>query len=171
VSLIFRTNLNRTVRCNSKYHVILTVLQVTLCVGGTPLIAEVDTWYKKGILYNMISPTLLKLLKEASLSEPVTLSGSEVLYEVNLAYPGLAEALLAVNNERNRPANSANAIRMRRSLSKGKWLFDGSPLRVNSDGIMDDGQHRSKEVTDALASGMLEAGSVLRSLVLTEMPP
>lgn len=115
----------------------------------------------------MISESLYRLLSEASLSPATKLSGGEVLWEVNLSHPGLAVALYACNNKHNRTEIRNNSDRLRRVLDEGKWLFDGSPIRVNTEGILDDGQHRTREVSGA----DLPDGTLLRAIVLTGMKP
>jgi hypothetical protein len=115
----------------------------------------------------MKTPDLYNLLRAASLSPATKLSGGEVLWEVNLAFPGLARALYARNNPRNRRIGANNAEKIRRALEEEKWMFDGNPVRVNVNDVLDDGQHRSREVDAA----DLPDGAVLRTLVLTEMAP
>jgi hypothetical protein len=62
--------------------------------------------------------------------------------------PAIAEELLQ-NNPKNRKVSLTNVKRHTEAMRSGKWLFDGAPIRIATDGSLLDGQHRLMALIEA----------------------
>lgn len=67
--------------------------------------------------------------------------------EFVLMTPQIAKALLA-NNEDNRPIRPRVAA-IANDIREGRWVFNGEPIIISTNGQVNDGQHRLKAVVDA----------------------
>lgn len=81
----------------------------------------------------------------AWLDKVVEKSQSGVVTEVVDLTPELARALLAKNPE-NRTISEKTVENYTRDIKHGAWQFNGEPVIVSKDGMMNDGQHRCMAV-------------------------
>lgn len=75
-----------------------------------------------------------------------------------------ADAKEWLHNSRfeNRRLDDRIVNKIRRDIKKGKWLFDGSPIRFDRDGNVLDGQHRLQAI--------INAGTAVESVVVRDLP-
>lgn len=76
--------------------------------------------------------------------------------------PAIALTLLE-RNTANRPLDKRRAARLAEEIKRGRWMLNGDAIRVSSDGVLLDGQHR---LTAIAMSGM-----AVPSLVVNGLPP
>lgn len=79
------------------------------------------------------------------LAERIENAKGEPLTEVVTLTPILARLLLE-KNEQNRPVSSVALGRFKRDISEGRWQFNGEPIILSKDGLLNDGQHRCTAV-------------------------
>lgn len=79
-----------------------------------------------------------------------------VLESVTLS-PVLAK-LLMERNEENRPISEVNLDRIKRDIEHNLWEFNGEPVIVSKDGLLNDGQHRCRAV--------IETGQSIRMVIV-----
>lgn len=63
--------------------------------------------------------------------------------------PDMARELLAINLDNNRNVSMRHAKAIATEITGGRWIYDGSPIKINKSGKMFDGQHRCHAVTIA----------------------
>lgn len=82
--------------------------------------------------------------------EPVTTSFQHdgIDYRITLLTPALARELLG-RNTHNRRVRKNNLALLTSAIRGGEWRYDGSPIRIDSDGNLIDGQHRCLAVIAA----------------------
>lgn len=73
---------------------------------------------------------------------------TEVFSETILLTPGLAGELLRRNPE-NRSVRATKLQQFATDIRNDKWVFNGEPFIVSSDGFLNDGQHRATAVVEA----------------------
>lgn len=61
--------------------------------------------------------------------------------------PAIAKKILDEHNGRNRNLGQTTVRRYRKDMEAGVWTFAGDPLRFDVDGILIDGQHRLRAVS------------------------
>jgi len=81
-------------------------------------------------------------------------------HEVKTITPKMASEMLNMNL-RNRPIRPGFVGAYKRDIENGDWIFDGTPIRFDSDGILLDGQHRLK--------ACVETGQSIESLVVSNL--
>jgi len=64
--------------------------------------------------------------------------------------PGLARVLMD-RNPHNRKISDITVANYARDIANGAWRFNGEPIIVSSDGLLNDGQHRCAAVIEANA--------------------
>lgn len=78
----------------------------------------------------------------------VAASQDSVRTEVVTLTPTLASELLK-NNDRNRSVRQTKVQQYTADITAGRWVFNGEPLIVSRNGLLNDGQHRAYAVIDA----------------------
>lgn len=85
----------------------------------------------------------------------------EVKYEVVTITPIMAKQWLENSAFDNRKLDSTRIIKIASDIKKGKWIFDGTPIRFNGKDNILDGQHRltaivkaDKEVSSLVIRGL-----------------
>jgi hypothetical protein len=81
------------------------------------------------------------------LEERITSSQDDIIVDVVTLSPVLARQLLA-RNEGNRNISAVALDRFKRDILEGRWEFNGEPIIVSKDGLLNDGQHRCKAVAE-----------------------
>lgn len=71
-----------------------------------------------------------------------------VFSETTTLTPGLAGELLKRNPD-NRNVRKAKLEQFIRDMQRGSWTFNGEPIIVSKDGLINDGQHRLRAVVEA----------------------
>lgn len=66
---------------------------------------------------------------------------NEITEEIVNLTPGMAAAILSLNSK-NRPASNSHTKRLAQAMLDGEWLYNGDAIRVSSEGVLLDGQHR-----------------------------
>lgn len=115
-------------------------------VKSMQAVAEVTSDGKKPrILISTDSPD-----KKASdwLNLKVKQAGSGVTSEVVSLTPALARVLLN-RNAGNRKINEVAASSYARDMKNSAWVFNGEPIIISKDGMLNDGQHRCEAVVRA----------------------
>ena len=64
-----------------------------------------------------------------------------ITYETTTITPAIAEAMLAKNTH-NRSVKQSNLKKVMRALQNGEWKLNGEAVKVATDGMILDGQHR-----------------------------
>lgn len=82
---------------------------------------------------------------------------SEPVLESVTLTPVLAKLLLE-RNEENRPISEVNLDRIKRDIEHNLWEFNGEPVIISKDGLLNDGQHRCRAV--------LETGQHIRMVIV-----
>lgn len=82
-------------------------------------------------------------------------------HEVELITPKRAAELLTLNLK-NRNLRRSVVDRYARDMVSGRWMFDGSPIRISVDGVLIDGQHR--------LTAIIESGVTLPMMVIYDLP-
>jgi hypothetical protein len=82
------------------------------------------------------------------LNECIERGQREVFSEPTLLTPGLAGELLRRNPD-NRYISATKLSQLVADMKAGKWAFNGEPLIVSKDGLLNDGQHRCNAIVDA----------------------
>lgn len=85
------------------------------------------------------------------LNECIERGQHEVFSEVTTVTPGLAQELLRRNPD-NRNIKPAKAAHFTADMIAGRWTFNGEPLLISKDGLLNDGQHRVQALIDANTS-------------------
>ena len=75
-------------------------------------------------------------------------SKSSVFSEVTILTPGLAGELLKLNPD-NRNIRKVKLEQFVHDMQRGAWEFNGEPLIVSKDGLLNDGQHRLRALVEA----------------------
>lgn len=79
----------------------------------------------------------------------VSASGARGVHsELITCTPGLAAAILARNPD-NRNIKPAKAEQYANDMRGGRWTFNGEPILISTDGLLNDGQHRLTALMDA----------------------
>lgn len=92
---------------------------------------------------------------------------SGVLSEATTVTPGLATELLKRNPD-NRNVRKVKVEQFAADMRNGLWTFNGEPLIISTDGLINDGQHRLRAVVEAnTAMPMLFVFGVAREARLT----
>lgn len=73
-----------------------------------------------------------------------------VLTEKVKITPELAMTILQ-NNPNNRPIRSAKLAQLTADIQACRWVFNGEPILISNEGLLNDGQHRLQAVIDARA--------------------
>lgn len=73
---------------------------------------------------------------------------AEVFSEATILNPGLAGVLLERNPD-NRGIRQAKALQYEADMREGRWTFNGEPLIISKDGLINDGQHRLRAMVEA----------------------
>lgn len=73
---------------------------------------------------------------------------SEVFSETTTLTPGLAGELLKLNPD-NRNIRKAKLEQFVHDMQRGTWTFNGEPLIISQDGLINDGQHRLRAAVEA----------------------
>lgn len=79
-----------------------------------------------------------------------------------LITPAMAERLLD-NNTNNRKLDTRRAARVAAQITAGKWIYTGDTIRLDTSGVLLDGQHR--------LAGVVEAGQPIETDVMCGLPP
>jgi hypothetical protein len=82
------------------------------------------------------------------LDECIRRGESETFSEVTTVTPGLAGELLRRNPD-NRPIRFAKLDQMISDIMKDRWTFNGEPIIISREGLVNDGQHRLSAVIEA----------------------
>lgn len=82
------------------------------------------------------------------LNECIERGKREVFSEVTTLTPGLAQELLRRNPD-NRTIKATKAAHFTADMIGGRWTFNGEPILISKDGLLNDGQHRVQAVIDA----------------------
>lgn len=82
------------------------------------------------------------------LEEEIKKAQNGVTTQVVELTPALAEVLLR-RNPANRAISAVTVESYARDIANGSWRFNGEPVIVSSDGLLNDGQHRAQAVIDA----------------------
>jgi hypothetical protein len=97
----------------------------------------------------------------AWLDAAVARAQNGVVVEAVTLTPALAEVLLNRNPD-NRPIRPAAVDQMARDITNGTWQFNGEPIIVSDDGLLNDGQHRCAAVK--------ECGTAVRTVIVVGVP-
>lgn len=73
---------------------------------------------------------------------------SGVFSEAVTVTPGLAQVILDTCNPNNRPVKWKVSL-YAADMIAGRWMFNGEPLLVSEDGLLNDGQHRLLAINEA----------------------
>lgn len=82
------------------------------------------------------------------LDECIARSGGGVFSEYVVLTPALAAELLRRNPE-NRTLRVSKLEQLTNDIRHGRWVFNGEPIIMSSDGYLNDGQHRANAVINA----------------------
>lgn len=122
-------------------------------LGRTPMEAKHGPSPERRIL-NMASVSIFKTKNQSEagtihwLNECIKRGQREVFSEVVDMNPGLAAELLRRNPD-NRNIRDQKAAHFASDMSAGRWVFNGEPVIIASDGQLNDGQHRMQAIMDA----------------------
>jgi hypothetical protein len=72
----------------------------------------------------------------------------EVFSETTTLTPGLAGELLKLNPD-NRNVRKAKLEQFIHDMQRGSWTFNGEPIIISRDGLINDGQHRLRAMVEA----------------------
>lgn len=92
-------------------------------------------------------PAVEKQRMKDWLDERIENAKVEPLTEVVTLTPVLARMLLE-KNQQNRPVSSVALGRFKRDIAEGRWQFNGEPIILSKDGLLNDGQHRCTAVAE-----------------------
>lgn len=73
---------------------------------------------------------------------------AEVFSETTVLNPGLAGELLKLNPD-NRNVRKAKLEQFIHDMQRGAWTFNGEPVIISADGLINDGQHRLRALVEA----------------------
>ena len=90
----------------------------------------------------------------------VTPEGYQIIY-VEIT-PALAEELLDANTN-NRAVRASNLQKIESDMLSGRWVFNGDSIRIDSNGVIIDGQHRLLSIE--------KTGVTVSALLVTGLPP
>lgn len=90
----------------------------------------------------------------------VTPEGYEIVY-VEIT-PALAGQLLDANTN-NRAVRASNLQKIESDMRSGRWVFNGDAIRIDSNGVIIDGQHRLLSIE--------KTGVTVSALLVTGLPP
>lgn len=82
------------------------------------------------------------------LSECIERGKRGVFSEVTTVTPGLAQEMLRRNPD-NRNIKPSKAAQFTADMIAGRWAFNGEPLILSKEGLLNDGQHRLQGIIDA----------------------
>jgi hypothetical protein len=82
------------------------------------------------------------------LNECVERGKNEVFSEAIEVSPGLASVLLERNPD-NRNIRQTKVLQYEADMRACRWSFNGEPIIISKDGLINDGQHRLRAVVDA----------------------
>lgn len=89
-----------------------------------------------------------------------TPEGYKIIYtEID---PAFARQLLDANTN-NRNVRPGNLQKIENDMSNGRWLFNGDSIRIDSNGVIIDGQHRLLSIE--------KLGVTVTALLVTGLPP
>lgn len=94
------------------------------------------------------------VMKNKSSAEPMTM-------RVNMT-PDLARQLLT-QNKRNRPLSTPHVVALAKKMKAGEWVLTHQGIAIDSDGVLQDGQHR--------LSAVIMANVTVPMMMMTGMPP
>lgn len=89
------------------------------------------------------------------------MSNPELHMYVQLISPDMANAFLK-QNTRNRPLDLRRASRLAEAIQRGEWVLNGDTIRISESGVILDGQHRLKAIS--------QAGVAVKTLVVSGLP-
>lgn len=89
--------------------------------------------------------------------------GMDADYAVIDVTPEMAEKMLTVNFDRNRPINQVTVRRYALAMTEGRWLKNSDAIAVTSEGKMINGQHR--------LSAIILSGMTVPLAVMLEVDP
>jgi hypothetical protein len=81
------------------------------------------------------------------IADRISACQSEPVLESVTLTPVLAKLLLERNDE-NRPISEVNLDRIKRDIERNLWEFNGEPIIISKDGLLNDGQHRCRAVVE-----------------------
>jgi hypothetical protein len=73
---------------------------------------------------------------------------SEVFSEATVLNPGLAAELLKRNPD-NRNIRQTKVLQYEADMRSGRWAFNGEPVIISKEGLINDGQHRLRAMVEA----------------------
>ena len=73
---------------------------------------------------------------------------SEVFSEAITLNPGLA-AVILTHNPDNRNIRQTKALQYEADMRAARWVFNGEPIIISKDGLVNDGQHRLRALVEA----------------------
>lgn len=76
--------------------------------------------------------------------------------------PDMAASFLGANT-RNRPLSQSRVHNLASAMSRGEWVVNGDAIRIGSDGVLLDGQHR--------LAAIIKSGVTVKSLVVGGVDP
>lgn len=82
-------------------------------------------------------------------------------FEIITITPAMASSWLEASKFDNRRVDDRNVDKIARDIKAGKWIFDGNPIRFDSEGNIVDGQHR---LWGIITSGKAIQSAVVRGL-------
>lgn len=82
------------------------------------------------------------------LNECVERGKREVFSQAVILNPGLAAELLKRNPD-NRNIRQTKVLQYEADMRAGRWTFNGEPIIVSKDGLINDGQHRLRAMVEA----------------------
>lgn len=82
------------------------------------------------------------------LNECVDRGKSEVFSEATTLNPGLAAVLLERNPD-NRNIRQTKVLQYAADMRNGRWSFNGEPVIISREGLINDGQHRLRAMVEA----------------------
>lgn len=92
---------------------------------------------------------------------------SEVFSEATTLTPGLAAVLLERNPD-NRNIRQTKVLQYEADMRAGRWSFNGEPIIISREGLINDGQHRLRAMVEAnFTTQMLFVFGVERETRLT----
>jgi hypothetical protein len=83
---------------------------------------------------------------------------AKLTHEIVIITPEMAKEWLDKSKFDNRNISRTNLNRIKKDIENGMWVFDGNPIRFNSEGDVIDGQHRLQAV--------IQTGKPIRSMVI-----
>lgn len=75
-------------------------------------------------------------------------ASDEPIMEIVEVNPSLAGEMLK-NNPDNRILRTSKLTQMANDIRDGRWVFNGEPIIISRDGLLNDGQHRANAVVEA----------------------